>query len=61
MHNIEDDNVHFQNTVQMANALELAGKKFYMVVYSQKSHGVEGPARLQLLEETTAFFEENLK
>jgi dipeptidyl-peptidase-4 len=61
LHNIEDDNVHFQNTVQMANALELADKKFYMVVYPQKSHGVEGPARRQLLEETTAFFEENLK
>lgn len=61
LHNVEDDNVHFQNTVQMANALELAGKKFYMVVYPQKSHGVEGPARRQLLDETTAFFEENLK
>ncbi|HKD08114.1 MAG TPA: S9 family peptidase [Bryobacteraceae bacterium] len=61
LHNVEDDNVHFQNTVQMANALELAGKKFYMVVYPQKSHGVEGPPRKQLLDETTAFFEENLK
>jgi dipeptidyl-peptidase-4 len=61
VHNIEDDNVHFQNTVQMANALELAGKQFFMLVYPQKSHGVTGPARKQLLEETTAFFEENLK
>jgi dipeptidyl-peptidase-4 len=61
VHNIEDDNVHFQNTVQMANALELAGKQFFMLVYPQKSHGVTGPVRKQLLEETTAFFEENLK
>jgi dipeptidyl-peptidase-4 len=61
LHNIEDDNVHFQNSVQMANALELAGKQFSMVVYPQKSHGVSGPARKQLLEEATAFFQENLK
>ncbi len=61
LHNIEDDNVHFQNSVQMADAFEKAGKQFYMVVYPQRSHGVGGPARRQLLEETTAFFEENLK
>jgi dipeptidyl-peptidase-4 len=62
VHNMEDDNVHFQNTIQMANALENAGKQFYMLVYSQKTHGVTGrEARKQLLEETTAFFEENLK
>jgi dipeptidyl-peptidase 4 len=61
IHNIEDDNVHFQNTLQMANALELAGKEFSMVVYPLKTHGVTGAARKHLLEETTAFFEENLK
>jgi dipeptidyl-peptidase-4 len=61
LHNIEDDNVHFQNSLQMADALEKAGKQFYMVVYPQKSHGVTGPERRHLLEETTAFFEENLK
>jgi dipeptidyl-peptidase-4 len=61
LHNIEDDNVHFQNSVQMADAFEKAGKQFYMVVYPQRSHGVTGPARRQLLEENTAFFEENLK
>ncbi len=61
IHNIEDDNVHFQNSVQMADAFEKAGKQFFMLVYPQKSHGVSGTARKQLLEETTAFFEENLK
>ncbi len=59
--NIEDDNVHFQNSVQMADALEKADKQFFMLVYPQRSHGVSGPARKQLLEETTAFFEQNLK
>ncbi len=61
LHNIEDDNVHFQNSVQMADALEKAGRKFFMVVYPQKTHGVGGPERKQLLEEETAFFEDNLK
>ncbi len=61
LHNIEDDNVHFMNTVQMADALEKADKQFFMVVYPQRSHGVGGPIRRQMLEETTAFFEQNLK
>lgn len=59
--NVEDDNVHFQNSVQMADALEKAGKQFYMLVYPQKTHGVTGPESKQLMEEETAFFEENLK
>ena len=61
IHNIEDDNVHFQNSIQMADALEKAGRQFYMLVYPEKTHGVNGPERRQLLEEETAFFEENLK
>jgi dipeptidyl-peptidase-4 len=61
VHNVEDDNVHFQNSVQMAEALEKADKQFYMVVYPEKTHGVTGPEHRQLLEETTSFFEQNLK
>jgi len=61
IHNIEDDNVLFQNTLQMAVALENAGKVFSMVTYPQKSHGVGGPLRKDLLEVTTDFFEKNLK
>jgi dipeptidyl-peptidase 4 len=61
IHNIEDDNVLFQNTVQMSDALERAGKLFDMVIYPGKSHGVEGPLRKHLLEKTTDFFEKNLK
>jgi dipeptidyl-peptidase 4 len=61
IHNLEDDNVHFQNSVQMAEALEKADKRFYMLVYSQKTHGVTGPEYKHLLDEETAFFEENLK
>jgi dipeptidyl-peptidase 4 len=61
IHNIEDDNVHFANTMQMADVLEKAGKQFSMLVYPQKTHGVTGPARRHLLEEITSFFEANLK
>jgi dipeptidyl-peptidase 4 len=61
IHNVEDDNVHFQNSIQMAEAFEKAGKQFYMLVYPQKTHGVSGPEFKQLLESVTNFFEENLK
>jgi dipeptidyl-peptidase-4 len=61
VHNFQDDNVHFQNTLQMANALEKAGKLFSMLVYPEKAHGVTGPLRRNLLEQTTAFFDESLR
>lgn len=61
VHNVEDDNVHFENSVQMAAALENAGKQFSMLTYPEKTHGVNGPERRQLLDTTTKFFEENLK
>jgi dipeptidyl-peptidase-4 len=61
VHNIEDDNVLFQNSMQMAEALERSGKLFDMLLYPQKSHGVTGELRKQLLEKTTDFFEKNLK
>ncbi len=61
VHNIEDDNVLFQNTVQITDALEQAGKLFDLSIYTGKSHGVTGPVRKQLLETVTDFFEKNLK
>ena len=61
LHNIEDDNVLFQNTMQMANALEKAGKQFFMQIYPQKTHGVSGSLRKPLLEAMAAFFDSNLK
>ena len=61
IHNMEDDNVHFANTMQMADALEKANKRFSMLVYPQKSHGVSGGVRRHLLEEMTGFFQANLQ
>jgi len=60
LHNIEDDNVHFQNSLQMANALEREDKQFQMLVYPQKAHGVTGPLRKQMYQAMLDFFEKAL-
>jgi dipeptidyl-peptidase-4 len=60
LHNIEDDNVHFQNSLQMANVLEREGKQFQMIVYPQKSHGVRGAAQKQMQQAMLDFFEKAL-
>jgi dipeptidyl-peptidase-4 len=60
LHNIEDDNVHFQNSLQMANALEREGKQFQMIVYPQKSHGVGGALQKQMQQAMLDFFEKAL-
>jgi dipeptidyl-peptidase-4 len=61
VHNIEDDNVLFQNSIQMVHALERAGKLFELQVYTQKTHGVTGAEALQLNAAMLDFFERNLK
>jgi dipeptidyl-peptidase-4 len=50
-HNLEDDNVLFQNTVRMAEALEKAKKQYELAVYANKSHGlVRGRDHFSALE-----------
>lgn len=61
LHNFEDDNVLFQNTMQMADALERADKQFFMQIYPQKSHGVTGGLRKPLYQAMLNFFEAHLK
>ena len=61
VHNFEDDNVLFQNTLQMTDALQQAGKQFEFMLYPQKSHGVGGPAARQMNASMLDFFERNLK
>jgi dipeptidyl-peptidase-4 len=61
-HNFEDDNVLFQHTMRMMDALQKAGKHFDLLLYPQKTHGVTGPSlRKNMLEAMTAFFVRNLK
>jgi dipeptidyl-peptidase-4 len=61
LHDFEDDNVLFQNTMQMAAALEDADKQFAIVPYMGKTHGVFGSARRHLYETMTDFFERELR
>jgi dipeptidyl-peptidase-4 len=61
IHNFEDDNVLFQNSLQMTNALQKAGKQFDFMLFPQKSHGVGGPVRKTMYEGMTEFFDKNLK
>jgi len=60
-HNVEDDNVLFQNTIQMAGALERAGQPFQMQLYTQKTHAVTGLEARQLNATVVDFFERTLK
>ena len=41
-HGTGDDNVHFQNSIQMVEALIKAGKQFRFMVYPQKTHSMRG-------------------
>jgi len=44
LHGTMDDNVHLQNTIQLAWELEKAGKPFELMVYPKSRHGVGDPA-----------------
>jgi len=61
VHNFEDDNVLFQNTVQMINALEIADKQFEFKLYPQKTHGVTGSVTSQMYAGMVDFFDRCLK
>ena len=62
VHGTSDDNVHFQNTIQMTDALIKAGKQFRMMVYPNKTHGISGTeTQRQLFQMMEEFWEEELK
>ena len=61
VHNFEDDNVLFQNSLQLTDALQLAGKQFEYMLYPQKSHGVTGPAAQQMNRMMLDFFDRALQ
>ncbi len=42
IHGAGDDNVHYQNTMEMINALVKADKQFDLFIYPNKNHGIYG-------------------
>jgi dipeptidyl-peptidase-4 len=57
-HGTEDDNVHVQNSLQLADALISAGKPFDLQLYPRKTHAIEGVvARSDLYHRIVEHFE----
>jgi dipeptidyl-peptidase 4 len=61
-HGTGDDNVHFQNSIQMVEGLIKAGKQFRFMVYPNKTHSIRGAEdRDHLFHQIEDHFERELK
>ena len=61
VHGMADDNVHFQHSVEMANALIKANKQFDTYYYPNRNHGIYGDnATIHLYTKMTNFIFEKL-
>jgi dipeptidyl-peptidase-4 len=62
VHGSGDDNVHYQSTEQLINALVAANKPFTMMEYPNRTHGIfEGPGtRVHLFNLLTRFLNEHV-
>lgn len=63
VHGTGDDNVHFQNTVEMASALQKANKQFDLMIYPDKNHSMSshtGNSRKHLYQLMTNYILKNL-
>ena len=61
VHGTGDDNVHFQNSVEMVEKMVELNKPFVSAYYPNKSHGISGGnTRLHLFTLMTNFLLENL-
>ena len=66
-HGSGDDNVHYQNAMELIKALVSEGKQFDLMVYPDKNHGIYGnyeqeglEVRMHLYEKINNFLFENL-
>jgi dipeptidyl-peptidase-4 len=61
VHGTGDDNVHFQNSVRLANALQAAGKQFQFMAYPNRTHSISGgPTSAHLYTMLTDWLVQNL-
>jgi dipeptidyl-peptidase-4 len=61
VHGTSDDNVHMQNTIQLAQAFINSGKQFELLLFPRKTHGIAGTApRTNLFERIRAEFDSAL-
>lgn len=62
MHGMADDNVFFDHTVKLLSTLQAKGKKFELMTYPGKKHGIRGAkTRAHLWNQALDFFERTLK
>ncbi|MBR7114544.1 MAG: S9 family peptidase [Alistipes sp.] len=60
MHGTADDNVHFQNTVEMCHALNRAGKQYDMMIYPDQNHSMAPSYSTLIREKMIQYTLENL-
>ena len=61
-HGTDDDNVHFGQTVSLANSFVGAGKHAEYEIYAGRGHGLgDAAARVHLFNRATQFFIDNVK
>ncbi len=61
VHGLADDNVHFQNSAEMANALIKNKKQFDTYYYPNRNHGISGQnAKIHLFTKMTSFVLEKI-
>ena len=61
VHGTADDNVHFMQTMEYAEALVQAGKQFQMQVYKDRNHSIfGGNTRLHLYTRMSEYLFDNL-
>ncbi len=62
VHGTADDNVHFQNSIEFAEAMVQAGVQFRMMAYNNRNHGIRGGnTTMHLYTMFDEFLKENLK
>ncbi len=61
VHGMDDDNVHFQNAVKLAEKLIEMDKQFEVMFYPGQKHGVHGNSAKHYYKRVIDFFDQSLK